>query len=169
MQRRPTILNWLAEEFDTPPSLVGTPPTAGHVFGCNGRSGRIARKPREDENGNNEPTKPAHGETFVAVQKSRTIRSSGWHARGAMERFALAQDATVRPMPCQVAFQESQVVALSADSQIVRFMTWPWACGETATRTRSRVAIWQQDAVKRHPPISRPAICFCGCLVVGFP
>ena len=34
-----------------------------------GRRGGLARKPREDEHGNDKPTKPAHGETFGAVRE----------------------------------------------------------------------------------------------------
>ena len=75
-------------EFDTLPSLAGPTPTARHVFDANclirstRRLGSRAGQPGEEEQGNDRPTRPAHGETLFEKQ---------W--------FAMPQGATVTPMP----------------------------------------------------------------------
>lgn len=67
MQRGPPIGNWRLKAFDALPSLAGSTPTARHVFGGGKGSNGLACKPGEDEEGDDEPTKPAHGKLRGAI------------------------------------------------------------------------------------------------------
>jgi hypothetical protein len=120
--------------FDTLPSLTGPTPTAGHVCGCSGWRRGLARKPRKEEYGDDEPTKSEHGEL-----------------RGTIQQIAMANDASSRPKFRQSAHERLQVVDLSGDRQIARFMMRSGASGEIATRMRSRVAIRQQGCREATP------------------